>query len=81
MIDGKSVQYLDAWSYAEWFNLLGNPAAVVPVTRSDSGLPVGVQIVGRPWEEEFVLAVAAHVEKGCNAWRIPPLAQNTGQRD
>ena len=26
-IDGKTVHYLDAWSYAEWFNLLGNPAA------------------------------------------------------
>ena len=30
-IDGKTVDYLDAWSYTEWFNLLGNPAAVVPV--------------------------------------------------
>src|SRR5205807_2036551 len=30
-IDGKTVEYLDAWSYTEWFNLLGTPAAVVPV--------------------------------------------------
>src|SRR5581483_5325279 len=28
-VEGKSVQYLDAWSYTEWFNLLGVPAAVV----------------------------------------------------
>ncbi|HEX6820987.1 MAG TPA: amidase [Candidatus Sulfotelmatobacter sp.] len=76
-IDGHGVHYLDAWSYAEWFNLLGNPAAVVPVSHCDQGLPVGVQIIGRPWEEEFVLAIAAEVEKGCNGWRIPPLAQNT----
>ena len=34
VIEGKSVHYLDAWSYTEWFNLLGNPAAVVPVMHS-----------------------------------------------
>lgn len=74
MVDGKTVDYLDAWSYAEWFNLLGNPAAVVPVGDSDDGLPIGVQIVGRPWEDEEVLGIAAAVEKTCGAWRIPPLA-------
>jgi Asp-tRNA(Asn)/Glu-tRNA(Gln) amidotransferase A subunit family amidase len=73
-IEGKTVDYLDAWSYTEFFNLLGNPAAVVPVGRSSEGLPIGVQIVGRPWEEEQVLSVAAAVEKQCGAWRIPPHA-------
>jgi Asp-tRNA(Asn)/Glu-tRNA(Gln) amidotransferase A subunit family amidase len=72
-IDGKTVQYLDAWSYTEWFNLLGNPAAVVPVSQSAEGLPIGVQIIGRPWGEEQVLAVAAAIEKECNAWKIPPI--------
>lgn len=72
-IEGKTVQYLDAWSYAEWFNLLGNPAAVVPVSRSAGGLPIGMQIVGRPWEEEQVLAIAAVLERGCNAWKAPPI--------
>jgi Asp-tRNA(Asn)/Glu-tRNA(Gln) amidotransferase A subunit family amidase len=73
-VDGKTVEYLDAWSYTEWFNLLGNPGAVVPVSHSAEGLPIGVQIVGRPWEEEEVLAVAAALEKECNAWRIPPIS-------
>ena len=71
-IDGKTVQYLDAWSYCEWFNLLGTPAAVVPVGRSPEGLPIGVQISARPWEEEFVLAVAEVVEKECGGWKAPP---------
>jgi Asp-tRNA(Asn)/Glu-tRNA(Gln) amidotransferase A subunit family amidase len=75
-IDGKTVEYLDAWSYTEFFNLLGNPAAVVPVGRSADGLPIGVQIVGRPWEEEEVLAVAEVLEdalkKERGAWD-PPL--------
>src|SRR6202790_175799 len=30
-VEGKTVNYLDAWSYTEFFNLLGNPAAVIPV--------------------------------------------------
>jgi Asp-tRNA(Asn)/Glu-tRNA(Gln) amidotransferase A subunit family amidase len=72
-VEGKTVNYLDAWSYAEWFNLLGNPAAVVPVSQSSDGLPIGVQIVGRPWEEEQVLSVAAVLEKECGGWKIPPL--------
>ena len=72
-IDGQAVSYLDAWSYTEWFNLLGNPAAVVPVIHSEKGLPIGVQIVGKPWEEEQVLAVAAVLERECGAWQVPPL--------
>lgn len=73
-IENKIVHYLDAWSYTEFFNLLGNPAAVVPVGRSPEGLPIGVQIVGRPWEEEQVLAVAAALEQQCGAWKAPPIS-------
>jgi Asp-tRNA(Asn)/Glu-tRNA(Gln) amidotransferase A subunit family amidase len=73
-VEGRTVKYLDAWSYTEWFNLLGNPGAVVPVGQSADGLPIGVQIVGRPWEEEMVLAVAAEVERECGGFRKPPLA-------
>jgi len=72
-IDGKTVQYLDAWSYAEWFNLLGTPAVAVPVGQSPEGLPIGVQISARPWQEELVLEVAAAVEQACGHWRKPPM--------
>ena len=72
-VEDRTVHYLDAWSYTEFFSLLGNPAAVVPVGRSPEGLPIGVQIVGRPWEEEQVLAVAAALEKQCGVWKIPPI--------
>ena len=71
VIEGRKVKYLDAWSYAEWFNLLGNPAAVVPVGRSAEGLPIGLQVVGRPWEEELVLAVAQEIERECGGFRKP----------
>ncbi len=72
-IDGKTVQYLDAWSYTEWFNLLGTPAVAVPFGRSNEGLPIGVQIVARPWDEELVLAVAAELEGQRGAWQAPDI--------
>jgi Asp-tRNA(Asn)/Glu-tRNA(Gln) amidotransferase A subunit family amidase len=74
-VESKTVKYLDAWSYCEWFNLLGFPAAVVPMGYSGQGLPIGVQIVGRPWDDEIVLAVAAILEKARGPWPAPPLAE------
>jgi amidase len=44
---------------------------VVPVGRSPEGLPIGVQVVGRPWEDEIAMAVAEKVELGCGDLREP----------
>lgn len=62
IIDGQQVEYLDAMRYSQWFNLLAAPAAVVPVGRSPEGLPVGIQLVGRPFEDEIVLKVASVID-------------------
>jgi Asp-tRNA(Asn)/Glu-tRNA(Gln) amidotransferase A subunit family amidase len=72
-IDDKIVKYLDAWSYTEWFNLLGNPAVTVPVSHSKEGLPIGVQLAARPWEDETLLSVAEALEKQLGEWKAPPL--------
>ncbi len=72
-IEGRKVKYLDAWSYTEWFNLLGNPAVAVPVAQSKDGLPIGVQLAGRPWEEELVLSVAAELEAQLGNYPQPPV--------
>jgi Asp-tRNA(Asn)/Glu-tRNA(Gln) amidotransferase A subunit family amidase len=71
-VEGREVEYLNAMSYTQWFNILGNPAAVVPVGRSPEGLPIGVQVVGKPYEDERVLAVAAAIEQG-HEWQPPPI--------
>jgi Asp-tRNA(Asn)/Glu-tRNA(Gln) amidotransferase A subunit family amidase len=71
-VDGHRLEYLDAMRYTQWFNLLGAPAAVVPVGRSPEGLPIGVQIAGRPFEDERVLGIAAAVEAGFG-YEPPPL--------
>jgi amidase len=72
-IDGRDVGYLDAMTYTQWFNVLGNPAAVVPAGWSPDGLPICVQVVGRPFEEEIVLSVAAAIERECGGYRPPPI--------
>ena len=73
-LDGKPVAYLDAVRHTQWFNALAAPAAVVPVAGSPEGLPIGVQIAARPFEDEVALAVAAIVD--CQfGFRPPPMAQ------
>jgi Asp-tRNA(Asn)/Glu-tRNA(Gln) amidotransferase A subunit family amidase len=71
-IEGRTVHYLDAWRYTAWFNLLQNPGVSVPVRHSAEGLPIGVQIVTRPWEEPLALAAARVIEQSRGAWVPPP---------
>jgi amidase len=72
-IDGQPVRYLDAVRHTQWFNVLAAPAAVIPVGRSAQGLPIGVQIAARPFEDEFALGVAAVLDDAFG-YQPPPLA-------
>lgn len=72
-VEGQTVRYLDIFTYTQWFNLLGFPGVTVPVGHSPEGLPIGVQVVGRPWEEELVLSVAEIIERQVGGYRKPPL--------
>jgi len=71
-IDGKEVKYLDSMRYTQWFNLLGNPGVVIPAGESPEGLPIGVQFVGKPYDEELILGIAAHAEKSFGGCKQPP---------
>jgi len=49
------------------FNLSGHPALTVPVTLVDSGLKVGLQIVGRKGQDEWVCALGAQLQQSITA--------------
>ena len=62
-IDGKEVS-LGAWSpYTHPFNMTGHPAASIPCGWSSDGLPIGMQIVGRRFDEVTVLQVSQAFEE------------------
>lgn len=66
-VRGETFGTFRAFTYAQTFNVFDLPVVTVPAGRSDEGLPIGVQIVGRPNAEEMVLAVAEIVEEALPA--------------
>ena len=56
------------------YNTNGFPAITVPCGFSDDGLPIGLQLAGRPFDEETVLR-AAHAYQQATEWhtRRPPV--------
>jgi len=66
-------QPASTFNYTLPFSLTGWPCAVVRAGTSLDGLPIGVQIMARPWREDIVLAVALHVEAALGGWQRPPI--------
>ncbi|PYS71085.1 MAG: amidase [Acidobacteria bacterium] len=62
-VNGTAIGSFRAFSYSQAFNVFDLPVVTIPAGKSKEGLPIGVQIVGRPAEEELVLKVAEIVEK------------------
>ncbi len=54
-IAGERATYPEIFAYSQVFNVLGAPAATIPVGRSGDGLPIGVQLAGRPHDDWAVL--------------------------
>ena len=65
--------YRDTMRHSQWLNLAGFPGASVPMGFSAEGLPIGVQVIGRPNEDELVLAVAEALEEARGKWEGPTL--------
>jgi Asp-tRNA(Asn)/Glu-tRNA(Gln) amidotransferase A subunit family amidase len=70
---GAKQCYRDTMRFSQWLNLAGFPGASVPASVSAAGLPIGVQVIGRPHEEELVLAVAERIENGRGPWHAPEI--------
>ncbi|MCU1577798.1 MAG: amidase [Rhodoglobus sp.] len=66
----QQVQYTPWTSFA---NVSGLPAITLPVAETAEGLPMGVQLIGRPGREDVLLAIAAQLERRLR-WQLrhPP---------
>jgi len=73
-IDGHAVTPFEWMPFTQAFNLTGQPAASVPCGFTSDGLPVGLQVVGRAYEDALVLRACRAFEQ-LQPWadRKPPL--------
>ena len=60
-------------SYTQTYNLTGWPGAVVRCGTSPEGLPIGVQVIARPWREDVALAVAKRLEEALGGFQPPAI--------
>jgi amidase len=72
-VNGAMLSTFRAFSYAQTFNVFDLPSVAVPAGRSSDGLPIGVQIIARPFAEETALAAARVVEEALGGWQPPEL--------
>jgi amidase len=64
--------YRDWMRSCTWVSATGLPAISVPLGFTETGLPVGVQIVGRAGDDLGVLALAHAIEQATGTWRRHP---------
>ena len=57
-VDGQEVVYWLVSAHGTLFNYTGHPAVVLPYKLDRDGLPIGIQVVGKRWDEARLLAIA-----------------------
>ncbi len=71
-IDGKLVPYDDQVVWSSIATLYGLPATAAPIDRSETGLPIGVQIIGGYLEDRTTIAFAEAMEREYGGFVPPP---------
>ncbi|EFH83755.1 amidase [Ktedonobacter racemifer] len=71
-VDDQEVTYYMTAAYGTLFNYTGHPVAVLPYKRDQAGLPIGIQVVGKRWQESFLLAVAQALTEVTGEFQRPP---------
>ncbi|HEX5898857.1 MAG TPA: amidase [Solirubrobacteraceae bacterium] len=70
-IDDEPIRPGGKLTLCTYANALGLPAVSVPVMRTEAGLPVGVQLIGRRGHERALLALARELEQALGGWLDP----------
>jgi amidase len=71
-IDGRKVPYDDQVAWSAIATVVGLPASVAPIGHSESGLPIGVQIIGGYLEDHTTIAFAGLIEREFGGFTPPP---------
>ncbi len=71
-VDGREEVYWKVSFHSTLFNYSGHPAVVLPYTRDHDGLPIGIQIVGKRWDEARLLGIAQALSEITGAFQRPP---------
>lgn len=71
-IDGRKVPYSDQVVWSAVATVVGLPATVAPIGRSESGLPIGVQIIGGYLDDHTTIAFAGLIEREFGGFTPPP---------
>ena len=73
LIAGRRVPYFAAVAtHVAPFNLSGSPAVTIPAALSADGLPIGLQLVGRPWQDMQLLRLAERVQEAIGPLPVAP---------
>jgi amidase len=72
LVDGQETTYWLVSAHGTVFNYSGHPAVVVPYALDRDGLPIGVQLVGKRWDESRLLAIAKAISDGAGGFQRPP---------
>lgn len=72
---GETFDHIYDFNYVRTHNLSLWPATVVPVAFSKDGMPIGVQIAGKPWHDHMCLAIAHAIQKKCGVFPIPEIKE------
>lgn len=59
------------FSYLNLYNLLGWPALTVRCGTSKEGLPIGIQIIAKPWQDMTALNIGKKIETLFGGWQAP----------
>ena len=57
--------------FCQWLNLTGFPGLSLPMGRSSEGLPINIQLIARPYEDDLLLRVAQTLEQARGPWEPP----------
>jgi amidase len=61
--DAPAMTVVAMVAFTAIYNITGQPAMNVPLHWSADGIPIGVQLVGGPWQEALLLQVGAQLEE------------------